>query len=196
MQKYSYVFKVNISPNDISLKRTSINPFKFANLFIQVMFLFIFVLFTFIGYFGFRLAHVKGETMFLLDGIVFFCLLSSIIASLIKWNYLSSYPSNVHISHENISVQFRRLFNADNIVIITSKDQPFLTVDLFYIRPQRRLEVWGQVTLHSLNTRSIVIYCQQQKSKEEAIIQSTQFAKLVAGKSGLIPKEKIHIHNQ
>lgn len=196
MQKYSYVFKVNSSPYSISLKRTLINPFKFANLFIQVMFLFMFVPSTLIGYFGFRLAHVKGEILNLFDGIVLFCLLSSITASLIKWNYLSSYPSNVHISQENISVQFRRLFSVDNIVSITSKDQPFLTVDLFYIRPQRSLDVWGQVTLHSLNARSIVIYCHQQKSKEEAVIQSTQFAELVADKSGLIPKEKIYIHNQ
>jgi hypothetical protein len=162
------------------------------------MFVILSIIFAFPGYYGLRLADVKGDILFLFDGIVFFCLLSIISASLIKWNYYSYYPSNGHISQGNISVQFRRLFNVNDSINITSKDEPFLSLELLYNRPGTTLlgmyGVWGQVTLHSLNSRSIVIYCQEELSKDAAVSKSMQFAELVANRSGLIQKEKIYTH--
>ncbi len=199
MQRFSSVFKIHISPYEISIQRALINPFKFTNLFILIMFLILFIIFAFPGYYVLRLAYVKYDIVFLFDGIVILCLLSIISTSLIKWNYFSNYPSNVHISQGNISIQFRRLFITNDSINITSQDEPFLTLELLY-RPQTTLlgmyGIWGKVTLHSLNTRSMVIYCQEQLAKEEAVNQSMQFAESVANRSGLIPKEKIYTHNR
>ena len=184
-----HIFKISVSPHDISLKRRIINPFTWVTLISLIMILPLFIILLVIGLYG---SDVK---ILALGGFLSICVLSIIAAILIKWNYYSHYPANVQLLQGNIYARFRRMFNSDETIHITSQDQPFLSVDYSTITLPSKMYDCSQVTLHSMNSHAIIIYSQLHYSKEEAINKSKQFAELISSRTNLFPKEKIHLHN-
>ena len=182
------IFKMYLSPKDIYLKRRILDPFMWTVYGFLMFSVFPFLCILSMGIF------IKILALTIFGGISSFCVLFIIIGMVIKWNYYSKYPSTVEISQGNISVRFRRLFHADDIIIITSQDQPFLNVDFSSKLDWFKLLDSCQVTLHSLNARPIIIYYRFYYTKEEAIQRSTQFAELVVSKVGKLLVGKIFVH--
>jgi hypothetical protein len=182
------IFKMYISPQDIFLKKKIFGPFMWAVYGFLILSVFPFLGILLMGIFK------RITVLSIFGGISCFCVLSIISAMIIKWNYYSKYPSTVEISQGSISVRFRRLFHADDIINITSQDQPFLNVDFSSKLDWYRILDSCQVTLHSMNARPIIIYYRFYNTKEEAIQRSTQFAELVVSKVGRILVGKIFVH--
>ncbi len=182
------IFKMYISPQDIFLRRKIFNPFMWAT--------YGFLILSILPFLGILLMGIFMKILIwaIFGGLCSFCVLSIIIAIIIKWNFYSKYPSTVEISQGSISVRFRRLFHADDIIYITSQDQPFLNVDFSSKLGIAKMLDSCQVTLHSMSARPIIIYYRFYYTKEEAIQRSTQFAELVVSKVGKILVEKIFVH--
>jgi hypothetical protein len=183
------IYNMYLSPQDIFLKRKIFNPFMWATFGFLILSIFPFLGILLMGIF------MRILVWAIFGGLSSFCILSIISAMIINWNYYSKYPSTVEISQGSISVRFRRLFHADNIICITSQDQPFLTID-YSSKPGLKFVYDScQVTLRSMNACPIIIYYRFYHTKEEAIQRSTQFAELVVSKVGKMLVGKLFVHN-
>jgi hypothetical protein len=124
-----------------------------------------------------------------LVAVVLSCCLAILFPILyIRWNYFSEYPATVHISHGHISIRFRRLLRADQVIEVNSQCNPTLVSDCFthYTGSWGSHYYYARVQLESTLLRTYVIYIMLASTEEEATYGARQFAKNVSTRTEFI----------